>query len=74
MPIAALTAVSATVKPQRLRDLLRGKLSFVSKASHIWWGVSVEDRKHGLPRVAHLAAAPAANRFLSIAKRPPWRI
>lgn len=55
-----------TKRSQRLRDLLRGKLSFISKASHIWWGVSVEDRKHGLPRVAHLAAAPATSRFLSI--------
>ena len=23
---------------------------------HIWWGVSVEDRKHGLPRIEHLRA------------------
>lgn len=29
-------------------------------------GVSVEDRKHGLPRIDHLRAAPAAVRFLSI--------
>ena len=27
---------------------------------HIWWGVSVENRKHGLPRIEHLRAAPAA--------------
>jgi protein gp37 len=33
---------------------------------HIWWGVSVEDRKHGLPRIDHLRAAPAAVRFLSV--------
>ena len=33
---------------------------------HIWWGVSVEDRKHGLPRIEHLQAAPAAVRFLSV--------
>src|SRR5262249_1984970 len=31
-----------------------------------WWGVSVEDKKYGLPRVEHLRAAPAAVRFLSI--------
>lgn len=29
-------------------------------------GVSVEDRKHGLPRIDHLRRAPAALRFLSI--------
>jgi protein gp37 len=28
--------------------------------------VSVEDRKHGLPRVDHLRSAPAAVRFLSV--------
>lgn len=29
-------------------------------------GVSVEDRKHGLPRIEHLRATPAALRFLSV--------
>jgi protein gp37 len=29
-------------------------------------GVSVENRKHGLPRIDHLRAAPAKVRFLSI--------
>jgi protein gp37 len=33
---------------------------------HIWWGVSVEDRVHGLPRVEHLRQAPAVVRFLSV--------
>ena len=33
---------------------------------HIWWGVSVENRKHGLPRIEHLRDAPAAVRFLSV--------
>ena len=32
----------------------------------IWWGVSVEHRRHGLPRIDHLRSAPAAVRFLSI--------
>jgi protein gp37 len=35
-------------------------------APWIWWGVSVEDRKYGLPRVAHLRNLPAAVRFLSV--------
>ena len=33
---------------------------------HIWLGVSVEDRKHGVPRIGHLRSARAAVRFLSI--------
>lgn len=33
---------------------------------NVWLGVSVEDRKHGLPRVDILRTIPAAVRFLSI--------
>ena len=33
---------------------------------NVWLGVSVEDRRHGLPRIADLQAAPAAVRFLSV--------
>jgi len=33
---------------------------------NVWWGVSVENRKHGLPRVDALRQVPAAVRFLSI--------
>ena len=33
---------------------------------HVWLGVSVEDRKHGLPRIDELRETPAAVRFLSI--------
>jgi protein gp37 len=55
-----------TKRSERLRDLLRGRLRFASRLRHIWWGVSVENRRHGVPRIAHLRAAPAAVRFLSI--------
>ena len=55
-----------TKRSERMRDLLEGKLQFVSNQSHIWWGVSVENRKHGLPRLEHLRKAPAQVRFLSI--------
>jgi protein gp37 len=55
-----------TKRSDRLRDLLQTKLADVSRLPHIWWGVSVENRKHGLPRIEHLRAAPAAIRFLSI--------
>jgi protein gp37 len=55
-----------TKRSKRLHDLLQSKLADVSQLPHIWWGVSVENQKHGLPRVEHLRAAPAAIRFLSI--------
>src|SRR5262249_52097363 len=35
-------------------------------ANHIWWGVSVEDRKWGVPRIKHLQQSAAAVKFLSI--------
>ena len=55
-----------TKRSERLRDMLNGPLSFVTDSCHVWWGVSVEDKKYGLPRVDHLRSAPAAVRFLSI--------
>lgn len=53
-------------RSERLRDLLSTKLAFAAELDHIWWGVSVEDRRFGVPRIAHLRQAPAAVRFLSI--------
>jgi protein gp37 len=55
-----------TKRSLRLRDMLRSRLRDVAALQHIWWGVSVEDRKFGLPRIDHLRDAPAAVRFLSI--------
>jgi len=55
-----------TKRADRLRDLLLTKLTFAAGLSHVWWGVSVENRKHGLPRIAAVHAAPARVRFLSI--------
>jgi protein gp37 len=55
-----------TKRSERLRDLLAGKLQFAAEQENIWWGVSVEDRKYGLPRIKHLQQAPAKVRFLSI--------
>lgn len=55
-----------TKRSERMRELLCGPLKFASNRSHIWWGVSVEDRHYGLPRINHLRSAPAAVRFLSI--------
>jgi protein gp37 len=55
-----------TKRSQRILDLLSTKLRFAAEEPHIWWGVSVENRKQGIPRVDHLRTAPAAVRFLSI--------
>jgi protein gp37 len=55
-----------TKRSERLRDLLKTKLRSAAEEPHIWWGVSVENRKQGLPRIDHLRAAPAAIRFLSV--------
>jgi protein gp37 len=55
-----------TKRSLRLRDLLGTKLAFAAELPHVWWGVSVEDRAHGLPRVDHLRQAPARVRFLSV--------
>jgi protein gp37 len=55
-----------TKRAERLKTLLAAKLRDAAAAEHIWWGVSVEDRKYGLPRIDHLRNAPAHTRFLSI--------
>ncbi len=55
-----------TKRSERMRDLLQTKLKLAADQPHIWWGVSVENRKHGLSRIDHLRAAPARIRFLSI--------
>ena len=34
--------------------------------SNVWLGVTVEDRRHGLPRIDHLRRVPARVRFLSV--------
>ena len=36
-----------------------------AQATHIWWGVSAEDRKYGVPRINTLLATPVLNRFVS---------
>jgi protein gp37 len=55
-----------TKRADRLRALLDSILRTQATLPNIWWGVSVEDRKHGLSRIDQLRAAPAAVRFLSI--------
>lgn len=55
-----------TKRAERLRKLITRAYSWAGQQDNIWWGVSVEDRKYGLPRVEHLRATPARVRFLSI--------
>lgn len=55
-----------TKRSKRMARLLQTKLAFAASLPHIWWGVSVEDKKYGLPRIDDLRAAPAVVRFLSI--------
>lgn len=55
-----------TKRSDRMRDLLNTKIHFAAKERHIWWGVSVENKKHGIPRIDHLRQSSALHRFLSI--------
>ena len=55
-----------TKRSERLLSLLSGPLRFAASLPHVWWGVSVDTRRHGLPRIDQLRQAPAAVRFLSI--------
>lgn len=55
-----------TKRSDRLEKLLSGSLGFAADAKHIWWGVSVENQKYGLPRIEHLRNSRAAVRFLSV--------
>ncbi len=55
-----------TKRPERMAALLKTRLREAGEQSHIWWGVSVENRKHGLPRINLLRSAQVRVRFLSI--------
>lgn len=55
-----------TKRSERMRDLLNSQLRFAAEEPHIWWGTSVENKRHGLPRIDNLRAAHAKVRFLSI--------
>lgn len=55
-----------TKRSGRMREILSGPLRDIATEPHIWWGVSVENRKHGFPRITDLQSVPAAVKFLSI--------
>lgn len=55
-----------TKRGERMSQLLQTKLKKAASVSHIWWGVSVENKAHGLPRIDQLRKSNAAVAFLSI--------
>jgi protein gp37 len=55
-----------TKRSRRMADLLHGRLRFAGEHPHIWWGVSIDNRAYGLPRLRDLQGSPASVRFLSI--------
>jgi protein gp37 len=55
-----------TKRADRLREQLSGPLREFAELPNVWWGTSVENKRHGLPRIEHLRQTPAAVRFLSV--------
>ncbi len=55
-----------TKRSGRMREMLESSLKQAAAAPQIWWGVSVENRRDGLPRIEDLRASPASTRFLSV--------
>lgn len=49
-----------TKRPENMRPWY----AWTNTMKNAWWGVSVEDRRHGLPRIEHIRGLP--NAFLSI--------
>ncbi|MBN8611419.1 MAG: phage Gp37/Gp68 family protein [Deltaproteobacteria bacterium] len=55
-----------TKRGDRMHQIVRSLPRRLQSLQQVWLGVSVENRKHGLPRIAELRGTPAAIRFLSI--------
>lgn len=55
-----------TKRAERLKALLEGSLAFAAQSQNIWWGVSVEDTRYGLPRLEYLKESAARFKFLSV--------
>jgi len=74
--IAAVTAVMLkanwhiyqvlTKRADRMATLLGTTLREAGRQPHIWWGVSVENKKYGVPRIGVLRSSQARVRFLSV--------
>ncbi len=55
-----------TKRADRMRELVQRLPARLTGLPHVWLGVSVEDRRHGVPRIDVLREIPAAVRFLSV--------
>jgi protein gp37 len=55
-----------TKRADRMEEVTRELPRELLEGSHVWLGVSVEDRRFGLPRIERLRRVPAGVRFLSI--------
>jgi protein gp37 len=55
-----------TKRSSRLCELLTSQLTKAASQRHVWWGVSIANKKYGLPRLEDLKRSSAAVRFLSI--------
>lgn len=69
--------LSADFLYQRLHEAIKARMGYDNPQrpainrcdlpfENVWLGVSVENKKHGLPRIGHLQRTPAAVRFLSV--------
>jgi protein gp37 len=58
-----------TKRAERLETVVTRLPGHLRELPNVWLGVSVEDRRYGLPRVESLRKTPAAIRFLSIEPR-----
>jgi protein gp37 len=55
-----------TKRDLRMLELLAGELRWMADLPNVAYGVSVEDRQYGFPRIRSLQAMPARIKFLSI--------
>lgn len=55
-----------TKRAARMETMLNQSLHSIALLKNIWWGVSVEDRAFGFPRIEMLRQTPAAVKFLSV--------
>ncbi len=55
-----------TKRAERMRAIVSSRHPHLDAERHVWLGVSVENRKHGVPRIDRLRETPAAVRFLSV--------
>jgi protein gp37 len=55
-----------TKRAERMHTLLARELRWMGDLPHVWYGVSVENRTYGFPRLRALQRTPARVRFLSV--------